>query len=59
MTEAWVTDSELIAAQCHFAAMIPGFVMPGAYSVAKFESNGLRFGHINKIGEARPFRPPF
>lgn len=54
MTEAWVTDSDLIAAQSHFASMISGFKMPAAYSVARVEPTGLRFGHINKIGEVRP-----
>ncbi len=54
MTEAWVTDSDLIAAQSHFATMIPGFEMPAAYSVARFEPTGLKFGHINKVGEVRP-----
>ena len=29
-------------------------MMPAAYSVARFEPTGLRFGHINKIGEVRP-----
>ncbi|MFZ2228240.1 MAG: hypothetical protein WA090_03100 [Candidatus Nanopelagicaceae bacterium] len=54
MTEAWVTDSELIAAQSHFTSMISGYVMPAAYSVARFDSTELTFAHINHIGEVRP-----
>lgn len=54
MTEDWVTDTDLVAAQSHFASLISGFLMPAAYSVARVEPTGLRFGHINKIGEVRP-----
>lgn len=54
MKNAWVTDNDLSAAQSHFASMIPSFTMPAAYSVARIDPLGLKFGHINKLNEVRP-----
>ena len=54
MKNAWITDNDLSAAQSHFASMIPSFTMPAAYSVARIDPFGLRFGHINKLNEVRP-----
>lgn len=54
MKNAWVTDNDLSAAQSHFASMIPSFTMPAAYSVARIDLLGLKFGHINKLNEVRP-----
>ncbi|MEQ7009465.1 hypothetical protein ABN028_25150 [Actinopolymorpha sp. B17G11] len=54
MSEAWVTDGELLAAQERFAAQIPGFVMPVAYGVARADASVLSFGHVNAPGAVRP-----
>lgn len=54
MHEAWVTDDSLRAACQRFAAQIPGFAMPAAYTVARRDSSGLTFGHMNMFGAVRP-----
>lgn len=54
MPDAWVTDDDLRAAQERFAARIPGFVMPAAYTVARRDGTALTFGHINDVGAVRP-----
>lgn len=54
MKNAWIADDDLSAAQSHYASMIPGFTMPAAYSVARIDSFGLKFGYINKLNEVRP-----
>ncbi len=42
--ETWVTDSDLVEAQTHFALLIPGFKLPAAYSVARIgQTEGQRF----------------
>lgn len=54
MPDAWVTDDDLRAAQERFAARVPGFVMPAAYTVARRDRSELTFGHINNLGAVRP-----
>ncbi|GAA0910261.1 hypothetical protein GCM10009557_84730 [Virgisporangium ochraceum] len=54
MAETWVTDDDLRAAQQRFAARIPGFVLPAAYTVARSDPSGLTFGHANAFGAVRP-----
>ena len=54
MSEAWVTDDDLRAAGDRFAAQIPGFVMPAAYTTARKDGPTLTFGHINGFGAVRP-----
>jgi hypothetical protein len=53
MPDGWVTDDDLRAAVQRFARQIPGFVMPAAYSVARKDSRGLTFGHVNGFGAVR------
>lgn len=54
MPEAWVTDNDLRAALDRFAAQIPGFVLPAAYTVARKDGSKLTFGHLNRFGAVRP-----
>jgi hypothetical protein len=53
MAEAWSTDVELVAARDRFAASIDGYVPPVAYALARRDGDGLVFGHVNRVGEAR------
>lgn len=54
MPEVWATNDDLRAAQERYAARIPGFVMPAAYTVARKDGRNLTFGHINRPGAVRP-----
>lgn len=54
MPDGWATDDDLHAAQRRFAAQIPGFAMPVAFTVARRDRTGLTFGHINPYGAVRP-----
>ncbi len=49
-----MTDDDLHAARERIAARIPGFVMPAAYGVARKDTGGLTFGHLNPPGAVRP-----
>ena len=48
--ERWVTDADLFEARQRFAARIPGFELPIAYSVARLDDDRLTFGHLNRPG---------
>lgn len=54
MSEAWVTDGDLRLALERLADQIPGFAMPVAYGLARKDSSGLSFGHVNALGAVRP-----
>jgi hypothetical protein len=54
MSTAWTTDADLRAARDRFAAGIPGYVPPAAYSVARADGAELTFGHVNGFGAVRP-----
>ena len=49
-TEQWSTDEELLAARERFAARIPGYVSPAAYSLARKDGARVTFAHVNDIG---------
>ena len=48
--DAWPTDEDLRAAWHRFAASIPGYVQPTAYTLARRDTVGLTVGHLNKPG---------
>lgn len=54
MIETWATDDQLAQAAARFTQRIPGFVLPVAASVARFDDDNITFGHVNKIGTVRP-----
>lgn len=47
--EGWATDEDLAAARERFAAQIPGYVPPAAYSVARIDDGEFTFGHVNDV----------
>jgi hypothetical protein len=48
--DAWPTDEDLRAAYDRFAAQIPGYVQPTAYTLARRGPDGLTVGHLNEPG---------
>ncbi|TYB34145.1 hypothetical protein FXF50_28835 [Micromonospora sp. AP08] len=48
--DAWPTDEDLRAAYARFAARIPGYVQPTAYTLARRGRDGLTVGHLNGPG---------
>jgi hypothetical protein len=50
VSDAWPTDEDLRAARERFAARIPGYVQPTAYTLARKDPGGLTFGYLNGPG---------
>lgn len=48
--DLWRTDEDLRAAYQRFAAGIPGFVRPAAYTLARRDTAGVTVGHLNGPG---------
>ncbi len=48
--DAWPTDEDLRAAHQRFAALIPGYAQPTAYTLARRDGGGLTVGHVNGPG---------
>ena len=50
VSDAWPTDEDLRAAHERFAARIPGYVQPTAYTLARRDPGGLTVGYLNGPG---------
>lgn len=48
--DTWPTDEDLRAAYHRFAARIPGYVQPTAYTLARRDTVGLTAGYLNRPG---------
>jgi rhodanese-related sulfurtransferase len=48
--DAWRTDDDLAEARERFAARIPGYAPPAAYSLCRRDGAQLTLGHVNDIG---------
>jgi hypothetical protein len=49
-TEQWVTTDEVLAAKQRLIDAMAGFKMPVAYSVARRDTDGFTFAHVNDVG---------